>query len=155
MRYFELLEDINLLNRVPNITDIKKLGDIFEKEGYEIRLVGGVVRDLLQDKKPKDVDLATTATPQQMLDISEKYKIKSIPTGLQHGTITFVVNNEPYEITTLRIDKETDGRHAEIEFSKNGVLNPELLKKFIDMGYSLDRNYSIKELLKAFQNINQ
>jgi len=90
-----------------------------------------------------------------MLDISEKYKIKSIPTGLQHGTITFVVNNEPYEITTLRIDKETDGRHAEIEFSKNGVLNPELLKKFIDMGYSLDRNYSIKELLKAFQNINQ
>ncbi|PJB17076.1 MAG: hypothetical protein CO117_12970, partial [Flavobacteriaceae bacterium CG_4_9_14_3_um_filter_33_16] len=105
MRYFELLEDINLLNRVPNITDIKKLGDIFEKEGYEIRLVGGVVRDLLQNKKPKDVDLATTATPQQMLDISEKYKIKSIPTGLQHGTITFVVNNEPYEITTLRIDK--------------------------------------------------
>lgn len=125
MRYFELLEDEALLNRVPNISDIKKLGDIFEKEGYEIRLVGGVVRDLLQDKKPKDVDLATTATPNQMIEISEKYKIKSIPTGLQHGTITFVINGEPYEITTLRIDKETDGRHAEVEFTTDWAQDAE------------------------------
>lgn len=125
MRYFELLEDKTLLNRVPNISDIKKLGNIFKKEGYEIRLVGGVVRDLLQDKKPKDVDLATTATPNQMIEISEKYKIKSIPTGLQHGTITFMINGEPYEITTLRIDKKTDGRHAEIEFTTDWVQDAE------------------------------
>lgn len=119
MRYFELYEEKNvkLLNMVPNIHDLQSLGNIFKKYNKELRLVGGVVRDLLQNKKPKDVDLATTATPDDMIKIAEENNIKYIPTGLQHGTITYVINSEPYEITTLRIDKETDGRHAEIEFT--------------------------------------
>lgn len=119
MKYFEIYEDknLNILNLIPNIEDLKKLDKIFKKEGFQLRIVGGVVRDLLQNIKPKDVDLATTATPFQMVDLAKKYKIRYIPTGLRHGTVTFVINDEGYEITTLRIDKETDGRHADIEFT--------------------------------------
>lgn len=121
MRYFELFEEKRpeLLAQVPNIQDIQKLGDLFHREGYELRLVGGVVRDLIQGKKPKDVDLASNATPDEMVELAEKYKLKTIPTGLQHGTLTFVINGEAYEITTLRIDAETDGRHARVEYTKD------------------------------------
>lgn len=127
MRYYELFEEKRpeLLSQVPNIRDIQKLGDLFAREGYELRLVGGVVRDLIQSKKPKDVDLASNATPDEMVKLAEKYKLKTIPTGLQHGTLTFVINGEGYEITTLRIDAETDGRHARVEYTKDWQLDAE------------------------------
>ena len=97
--------------------DVKSLGDIFAKHGHEIRIVGGAVRDAVLGKEPKDIDLATTATPEEMLQVAKAHNLKYIETGLQHGTITVVVNGEPYEITTLRVDVETDGRHAEVEWT--------------------------------------
>lgn len=99
--------------------DVKMLGKIFREEGYEIRIVGGAVRDALLGKTPKDIDLATTATPQEMYQIGKKHNLRLVDTGSDHGTLTFVINNEPYEITTLRIDKETDGRHAEVEWTRD------------------------------------
>ena len=99
--------------------DIKKLGELFESHGEELRIVGGAVRDALLGKKPKDIDLATTATPEKMLEIAKEENIKVIETGLQHGTVTFVINGEPYEITTLRIDVDTDGRHATVDWTKS------------------------------------
>lgn len=118
MRYQDLLEN-ELIKKIPNLKNVQFLNNVFKKEGYELRLVGGVVRDLLQNKTPKDVDLATNATPSEMLEIAKKYDIPIVPTGEKHGTMTFIVNFDPYEITTLRIDKNTDGRHAEVEFTKN------------------------------------
>lgn len=99
--------------------DIKKIGQLFKGSGHEIRIVGGAVRDAVVGKEPKDIDLATTATPEEMVSIAQKHDIKYIETGLQHGTITMVINGEPYEITTLRIDKETDGRHAQVEWTRS------------------------------------
>lgn len=99
--------------------DIKKIGDLFKDSGHDIRIVGGAVRDAVLGKEPKDIDLATTATPEEMVSIARKHDIKYIETGLQHGTITMVINGEPYEITTLRIDKETDGRHATVEWTRS------------------------------------
>lgn len=99
--------------------DIKKIGELFKQSGHEIRVVGGAVRDAVLGKEPKDIDLATTATPEEMVEIAQKHNIKYIETGLQHGTITMVINGEPYEITTLRIDKETDGRHAKVEWTRS------------------------------------
>jgi len=98
---------------------IKYLDKVFKDNNFEIRIVGGAVRDIALNKSPKDIDFASDATPDEMIAMFDKEAIKYIPTGLQHGTITAVVNGEDFEITTLRADKETDGRHAEVEFVKS------------------------------------
>ena len=100
-------------------SSIKKLDKVFKSNNYELRIVGGAVRDLALDKTPKDIYLATDATPDEMIEILDKSGIRHIPSGLEHGTITAILDNEPFEITTLRADKETDGRHAEVEFVKS------------------------------------
>ncbi|MGI4745475.1 MAG: CCA tRNA nucleotidyltransferase [Janthinobacterium lividum] len=78
----------------------------------DARLVGGAVRDLLASRPTADFDLATAVPPQAILDRLRAGGIKVVPTGLAHGTVTAVVKGRPYEITTLRRDLETDGRHA-------------------------------------------
>ncbi|GAJ29947.1 CCA tRNA nucleotidyltransferase [Acidomonas methanolica] len=76
------------------------------------RLVGGCVRDLLAGRALNDVDLATVEAPEVVQATLEAAGIKVVPTGLAHGTVTAVIDRAPYEITTLRRDAETDGRHA-------------------------------------------
>ena len=98
---------------------IKTLDKIFKQNKFEIRIVGGAVRDIALGKEPKDIDFATDATPDDMQKMFDKAGIRHIPTGIEHGTITAVINGEDFEITTLRADKETDGRHAEVEFVKS------------------------------------
>mgnify|MGYP001217868410 FL=1 len=98
---------------------VVSLGNLFHKNGFELRIVGGAVRDLMLGKLPKDTDLASDATPDEMVEMFEKGKIKYIPTGLQHGTITAVINDEQLEITTLRADTEHTGRHATVEFIRS------------------------------------
>ncbi|OUU25130.1 MAG: hypothetical protein CBB97_10330 [Candidatus Endolissoclinum sp. TMED37] len=98
---------------------IKKLDKIFKANDYEVRIVGGAVRDIALGKEPKDIDFATDATPDEMMAMLDKAKIKTIPTGIEHGTITAVIDNEPFEITTLRADTKTDGRRAEVEFVRS------------------------------------
>ncbi len=104
-----------------NIVDsnIRKLGDIFDDAGFEVRIVGGAVRDIALGKEPKDIDFATDATPDEMIAMLDKAGVKHIPTGIEHGTITAVLNGEPFEITTLRADTETDGRKAKVDFIRN------------------------------------
>lgn len=120
MRINEVILHEELLDVKSVITSpIKKLDKVFKSNNYELRVVGGAVRDLALDKTPKDIDLATDATPDEMMAILDKAGIRHIPSGLEHGTITAILDNEPYEITTLRADKETDGRHAEVEFVKS------------------------------------
>ena len=99
--------------------ELRSLGKAFTGNGYTIRVVGGAVRDLALKKMPKDVDLATDATPEQMIELFKDNNIRYKPTGLQHGTITAIIDRIPYEITTLRADTETDGRHAEVEYVKD------------------------------------
>ena len=99
--------------------ELLKLGKVFNQNNYDIRLVGGAVRDLMLGKSPKDIDLASDATPQKMQDILSNAGIKTVPTGIEHGTITAVINGEPFEITTLRSDDKTDGRKAEVSFITN------------------------------------
>lgn len=80
------------------------------------RIVGGCVRDILLKRKFTDCDLATPLLPEEVLQRLQKNKIKCIPTGLKHGTVTAVLNGHHYEITTLRKDVTTFGRHAEVEY---------------------------------------
>lgn len=90
-----------------------------EKNGFEGFVVGGCVRDTIMGRKPNDWDIATNARPEEVMEIFDK----TIPTGVQHGTVTVLVDKIPYELTTYRIDGEyVDMRHPEnVEFSKNIV----------------------------------
>ena len=120
MRINEVILHEELLDVKSVITSsIKKLDKVFKSNNYELRIVGGAVRDIALGKTPKDIDLATDATPDEMIAMLDKAGIKHKPTGLEHGTLTAILDSEPFEITTLRADKETDGRHAEVEFVKS------------------------------------
>ncbi|MEQ8355121.1 MAG: CCA tRNA nucleotidyltransferase [Kiloniellaceae bacterium] len=85
--------------------------------GAEIRFVGGCVRDALAGRPVKDVDLATPDTPETVTTLLRAAGIKAVPTGLDHGTVTAVAGRRPFEITTLREDVETDGRHAKVAYT--------------------------------------
>lgn len=90
-----------------------------EAEGFQALFVGGCVRNALLGIPIHDIDIATDATPQRVLEIFEKQGFKTVPTGIEHGTITVISEGTPYEITTFRKDVETDGRHAVVSFSKS------------------------------------
>lgn len=98
---------------------VKKLFEMFDRNGFEVRFAGGCVRDFLLGKEPKDVDFCTNATPDQMMELAKQNNVKVLPTGLQHGTVTFMVDGEGFEVTTLRVDKVCDGRHAEVEWTQD------------------------------------
>ncbi len=106
-----------------NIIDTPKalfeLHDLFVASGYELWFVGGCVRDSLLGLAPKDIDLTTSATPDEQIALYQRNGLRYIETGLQHGTVTVVLDGEPYEITTYRVDAETDGRHAVVEFTRD------------------------------------
>ena len=85
--------------------------------GGETRYVGGCVRDALIGLAVSDVDLATRLEPQEVMSRLMRARIKAVPTGLAHGTVTAVVEGAPVEVTTLRRDLSTDGRHAEVAFT--------------------------------------
>ena len=112
-------EQIDLKKKIEITDELSKLANIFNRGGHEIRIVGGAVRDLALDKTPKDIDLATDATPDEMQQMFDSAGVRHIPTGIEHGTISAVINGEEFEVTTLRADVETDGRRAEVEFVRS------------------------------------
>ena len=83
------------------------------------RLVGGCVRDSLIDRPVADVDLATPQPPEQVAITLSRAGIRAIPTGVAHGTVTALLDGRPYEITTLRRDVTTDGRHAAVAWTED------------------------------------
>lgn len=82
-------------------------------------LVGGCVRNMLVGKAVDDIDIATKHAPEKTMALLDAVGIKSVPTGLGHGTVTAVMGDKSFEITTLRSDVETDGRHAVVAFTKD------------------------------------
>jgi len=104
---------MNLKQHIPS--QVHTLADILGKNN--VRVAGGAVRDLLLGETPKDFDLATTLLPVDVMDILRAAGVTVVETGLQHGTVTAVLDGEPFEITTLRIDTETDGRHTKVVFT--------------------------------------
>jgi len=91
--------------------------DALEQAGHNAWLVGGCVRDLLLGEQPKDIDLATDATPEVAQAAYEATGLKVFATGLQHGTLTVVANGEVFEVTTLRTETDHDGRHANVAWT--------------------------------------
>lgn len=98
---------------------LQTLNTLFSEAGFSLRIVGGAVRDAVLGVPSKDVDLCTNALPEETMALAARKGFRCVPTGLQHGTVTLVLDGEPYEITTLRIDTDTDGRHATVEFTRD------------------------------------
>jgi len=101
-----------------NISEIFSAINSFNNES-EIRYVGGCVRKILNDEKFDDIDLATNLNPQEIKAALEKNRINYFETGLEYGTITARIGEKNFEITSLRKDIKTDGRHALVEFTKD------------------------------------
>lgn len=91
--------------------------DALAAAGAEARFVGGCVRDSLIGRAVKDIDIATDAVPERVVEALDAAGIKAVPTGIAHGTVTAVAKGKPFEITTLRRDVETFGRHARVQFT--------------------------------------
>lgn len=98
--------------------DVRRIQDALQ--GYQLLAVGGCVRNTLLGRPITDIDLSTDARPDEVQARLEKAGIKSVPTGIDHGTVTAVLG-DPYEITTFRRDVATDGRRAVVAFADNMV----------------------------------
>ena len=96
---------------------LKELTDVLGAANGDVRFVGGIVRDTLLGIDAADVDLATRHQPEDVIHMLKRAGIKVVPTGLAHGTITAVLPSGPVEVTTLRRDVSTDGRHAVVVFT--------------------------------------
>jgi len=113
-----LSETINISGKADwlKAKPLQALFKALNRDGGEARVVGGAVRNTLLGSKVSDVDLATTHLPQETVRLAKEAGFKPVPTGIEHGTITVVVQGHPFEVTTLRQDVETDGRHAKVAF---------------------------------------
>jgi poly(A) polymerase len=100
----------------------KPLSDLLaalDRDGEQARVVGGAVRNALLGLPHGDVDIATTAVPVEVMRRAEAAGFKAVPTGFDHGTVTVVIEGRPFEVTTLREDVETFGRHATVKFGRD------------------------------------
>ncbi len=95
---------------------LQRIFSLLNADGGEVCVVGGAVRNALMGLPVGDIDMATTLPPQDVVERAKEAGIKAVPTGIDHGTVTLVVDGEGYEVTTLRRDVTTDGRHAEVAF---------------------------------------
>lgn len=98
---------------------LQRLFRVIARDGDEALAVGGAVRNTLMGLPVNDVDIATTAAPPTVMARAERAGLKPVPTGIDHGTITVVVDGHPFEVTTLREDIETHGRHATVRFGRD------------------------------------
>src|SRR3979409_1053147 len=111
--------------------------ELLNGNGEEARVVGGAVRNALLKIPTGDIDIATTAVPSEVIRRAKTAGIKSVPTGIEHGTVTLVVEAQPFEVTTLREDTETFGRKARAAFGRDWGRDAER-RAFTINGLSVD-----------------
>ena len=124
-KIFVKSQNLNYINL--GFRNIKKTTDVEQifiaihsfSVNSEIRYVGGCVRKIINREKVDDIDLAVNLKPTDVCEALNKKNIKYYESGLEHGTITALINNNKFEITSLRKDIDTDGRHAIVEFTNN------------------------------------
>jgi poly(A) polymerase len=110
---------------------------LLDGDGEQARVVGGAVRNALLQIPTGDIDIATTALPAEVIRRARAAGIKSVPTGIEHGTVTLVVDAQPFEVTTLREDIETFGRKAKVAFGRDWIRDAQR-RDFTINGLSVD-----------------
>jgi poly(A) polymerase len=120
--------------------------------GEEARVVGGAVRNALLKIPIGDIDIATTAVPEEVLRRAKAAGIKSVPTGVEHGTVTLVIDSHPFEVTTLREDTETFGRKANVAFGRDWIRDAER-RDFTINGLSVDADGRVHDYVGGLDDI--
>ena len=122
-KFFKRTNNLNQVSKIikdlSKNTPVKKIFNSINNfsTNAEIRYVGGCIRRIIKDEFVDDIDLATNLNPQQVCDCLKSNNINFYETGIEHGTVTATIDNYSFEITSLREDVETDGRHAQVKFS--------------------------------------
>jgi poly(A) polymerase len=133
------MSDARVLDDAPWLTSgpTARVLELLDGDGEEARVVGGAVRNALLKLPIGDIDIATTALPTEVIRRAKAAGIKSVPTGIEHGTVTLVVEAQPFEVTTLREDTETFGRKAKVAFGRDWVRDAQR-RDFTINGLSVD-----------------
>jgi poly(A) polymerase len=135
--------------REPLLSDLLA---ILDRDGEEARVVGGAVRNALLGLPHGDIDIATTAEPREVMRRAQAAGFKPVPTGIDHGTITVVVGGHPFEVTTLREDVETFGRHATVRFGRDWKRDAER-RDFTMNGLSLTADGTVHDLVGGIDDL--
>lgn len=109
------IHDAGFLKSLP----VQALLALLNCSGEEARIAGGAVRNALLGQPVTDIDIATTALPSEVIRRAKAQGYRTVPTGIDHGTVTVIVGGEPFEVTTLRADAQTDGRRAKVSFGRD------------------------------------
>ncbi len=127
--------------------------EILNGNGEQARVVGGAVRNALLKVPTGDIDIATTAIPAEVIRRAKAAGIKSVPTGIEHGTVTLVVDAQPFEVTTLREDTETFGRKAKVAFGRDWVADAQR-RDFTINGLSVDASGIVYDYVGGLEDVN-
>ncbi|KAA5602200.1 CCA tRNA nucleotidyltransferase [Blastochloris sulfoviridis] len=125
---------------------------MLDRDGEEARVVGGAVRNALMGQPPGDIDIATTATPDEVTRRAHAAGLKPVPTGLDHGTVTVVADGVGIEVTTLRQDVETDGRRAMVAFGRDWEADARR-RDFTINAFSADRTGHVYDPIGGFDDL--
>jgi len=148
------LENVHINEPWLDSESLQSLFDILCADGGEARVAGGAVRNSLMGEPVGDIDLCITLLPEEVVRRVEASGHKAIPTGIDHGTITVVIQGEPFEVTTLREDVETDGRHAVVKFGTDWQMDAE--RRDLTMnGLYCDREGNVYDYVNGYPDIQQ
>jgi poly(A) polymerase len=131
---------------------LKDLLAVLDRDGEEARVVGGAVRNALLGEPIDEVDVATTARPREVVRRVAAAGFKAVPTGIAHGTLTVVADGRPFEVTTLREDVETYGRHAKVAFGRDWRRDAER-RDFTMNALSLGRDGTIHDYVGGLADL--
>jgi poly(A) polymerase len=126
---------------------------VLDHAGEEARVVGGAVRDAMFGQTPEEVDIATTAVPDCVIERVRAAGFKAVPTGIDHGTVTVIVDGTPFEVTTLRSDIETYGRKAKVAFGRDWKADAER-RDFTMNALSADRAGEVFDYVGGLADID-
>lgn len=144
-------------NKLPNAEwlenqDLQSLLEILCANGEEAMVNGGAVRNSLLGEPVADMDISTTLLPESVIERLGNESIKVVPTGIEHGTVTAIINKRPYEITTLRADIETNGRHAVVRFGRDWREDA-MRRDFTINALYVDRNGKLLDPLDGIDDV--
>ncbi len=133
---------------------IHKVFNTLLDNNYECYIAGGAVRDIVRGVEPSDYDFTTNATPDEIIKVFESKCYKTIPTGIEHGTITIIIDEISFEVTTYIVDKNCDGRHCEVQFTTS--LEKDINRRDITVNaLAMDINNNIIDLVGGIEDIHR
>jgi poly(A) polymerase len=131
---------------------VQSLLALLNSNGEEARIAGGAVRNALLGEPVQDIDIATTALPAEVVRRAEAAGYRAVPTGIDHGTVTIIIDGEPFEVTTLRADSDHDGRRAQVAFGRDWKTDAER-RDFTINGLYADADGTVVDLAGGLKDI--